>query len=513
VPDANDLLTGFADEQSFGLFMEGLRSLQQYEDEATQLHPQKTALAITMHSATASLRECTSRYPDDLLPAFYLGVALGMRNQEVYVQRLVELKSEVTACGRWLAYEDEARELATPRNAETPVATAERDGRRLAARERARENKALAQPFGDLNERPWPLLEEASRLFDSLTKNPVSEEFASVATYNLAQVWARRGSRAERHYLSEAVSILAAQRMPDLATLRGELIQQEQALASMSRFFQFRRRPYLDHLRSLQEKISFCIQFDALRESLNIRLAALSARFYFERALASARDVDAEINSIDTPSLDPGFKADLRADYLTKMGYAYYEFAFNRDLHDFILAHPALITPLGIPARSSPSAHAFLNLAAANFTMALELKDCWNPAQIYLALVRQIQVGVAEARKELLEQDKKASLGPFQTRLAACQRDIDSVSRQERDTLDDTESRSLAQQKVKLIDQRDVIKAAIEPLAGDFDRRIADTDRDKQLFSREADALFAALQGLPWPPPPPQAGDSKFGDG
>jgi hypothetical protein len=83
----------FSDEESFGLFMEGLRALQLYEDEASKEHPTKSNLERWMQDALDSLRDGVSHYSADLLPRFYLGVALSMRNQEVYVVRLQQVNS------------------------------------------------------------------------------------------------------------------------------------------------------------------------------------------------------------------------------------------------------------------------------------------------------------------------------------------------------------------------------------------------------------------------------------
>jgi hypothetical protein len=507
VPDNNNNVLagplGFTDEHCFGLFMEGLRALQQYEDEAAGEHPCKDTLARTMGSALSCFRQCVSRYSDDYLPVFYLGVALSMKNQEVYVDRLVELTSELTAFGRMLQFEDEAIALSVIPAQESNENKTLRESKLSFTNDRADEDRAIAQPFRDLGKRPWPLLEEAARLFLTLTDGPVPEELHRVAVYNLAQVWARRGSRDELDFLRGALNVIYRETLPTFAQLTQQVDACELAYQSASQLpgnglarFSAKKK-YLrqksmaqarQSVRSAYEAIALSIQFDTLRESLNVRLAAFAATDKLLQAITAANTVDDSIK--DTNLLDPGFKADLRADYLTRTGYAKYEFASIRELHVAIRVTPDLATALGVPT-DGPSARFFLDSAAEDLTIALELKEHWNPAQIYLALVRRIQAGMAEARAIMSRNEQDLVLA-----------DDRSAQAEVEDALDDLlgkDQEAIMKAAHKIVENRkklNEIKARIEKKSQGFKRQIDASEREQKRFAREADALFNALQGV-----------------
>ncbi len=402
---------GFTDEESFGLFIEGLRCLQLYEDETVKDRPAKSNLERTMQTALACFRQCTSRYPDDLLSFFYLGVALSMKNQEVYVDRLVDLKAELTAFGHALAFEDEVKLLLIAATAEAdPTKKKKLESKKQFAEERGLEERAVAQPFLEIGDRSWPLLEEAARLFGGLTEDPTPVHLQRVAAYNLAQVYARRG----RDYLRGALSAISTT-LPTIESLTNDIAQYEleykaisQArqplLARITSKAEQQRRQSLDQVRrkihSCHEGIALNIQFDTLRASLNVRLAALGAHDNLLQGIEFTTKVD---DKITDAQLDPDFKADLRADFLTKTGYEKYEFADNLPLHDYITQHPEEMKPLAIP--TPITARFFVDDAGRDLMIALELKEHWNPAQIYLALIRRVQSGMAEARSELRKFD------------------------------------------------------------------------------------------------------------
>ncbi len=499
---------GFTDEHCFGLFMEGLRALQQYEDEAAGEHPCEDTLARTMGSALGCFRECVSRYSDDCLPVFYLGVALSMKNQEVYADRLVELTPELTAFGRVLQFEDEVNALSVIPAQEPDASKTLREDKLSFAKDRAEEDRVIAQPFRDLGNRPWPLLEEASRLFLSLTEGPVPTELRRVAIYNLAQVYARRGSRDELDYLRGALNVIYSETLPDLAQLTQqvetcELAYQSAsqlpgtALARFSAKKKFLRQRSIAQarqaVRSAYEAIALSIQFDTLRESLNVRLAAFEATDNLLQAITAANTVDDSIK--DTKLLDPGFKADLRADYLTRTGYAKYEFASIRELHAAIPTKPGLAAALGIPA-AGPSARFFLDSAAEDLSIALELKEHWNPAQIYLALVRRIQAGMAEARAEMFRNEQDLVLADDR----AAQAEVEDAVKD----LLSKDSATIVKTADKIVENRKKIKeidARIDKKSQVFKRQIDASEREQKRFAREADALFNALQGISPKPP------------
>jgi hypothetical protein len=383
----------FSDEESFGLFMEGLRALQLYEDEALKEQPTRKNLRRWMEDALDSLRDCISHYPVDLLPRFYLGVALSMRNQEVYVARLQQVSSACVAAGRYLAYRDMSHDPEFP--------SLDREF----AIQRAGEESEVARPYWELGHRPWPLLKEASDFFQSLLSAP-NIGLQRVAAYNLAQIYGRRGPE----FLEQGINVLdAAEAKPTSESAHNK----DQATAT-------KRLNFLDSLnllfsstpdRKSEERVrledtALDVQFACLRESFKVRLSArdtASAPNNFKEIYAKFKAVGDRIEmaaDID----DPAYKRDLQADFLTKLGYVDYERALN----------PALTSP-------SLTATDCLEQASASFLTALEQKEHWNPAQIYLATVRRIQSGVAEAflqhahwhlrtaqseRRELLERER-----------------------------------------------------------------------------------------------------------
>lgn len=542
--NVSDGLLPFTDEESFGLFIEGLRSLQQYEDEAARQRPLKTELGRTMHSALTCFRQGTSRYPDDLLSAFYLGVALSMKNQEVYVDRLVELKTELMAFGRFLEFEDVAKTLsaaidtkagedkkeelknkqelvkdhagereahAHPADADIHIKKRMKENKEFATR-RAKEEKTSAQPFLDLAKRPWPLLEAASRLFKSLTESDASAELKLVASYNLAQVLARRGSKDAQKHLKDALDVIHKSTLPTvhhLTATAAALKAQYTALRQPPKNAKPRPSPSalnarepLEDLRrkihSVYETMALVIQFEALRETLNLRIAAFHKGTNVEPAVAAVKAVEKSIE--DTQLFDPGFKADLLADYLTKTGYGKYESAFNHELHLAVPGDPSIAKAMGFPDGSSPSARFFLDKAAQDFTLALELKEYWNPAQIYLALVRRIQAGMAEARTELLKHDRDLALAPYTKQKADAEAELEKLSARKAraETAKDTDERlRLTDEESGQLKKKKESEAKLDKKGSGFDRQIAGSDGEKQRFCREADELFAALQGIP----------------
>jgi hypothetical protein len=502
---------GFTSEHCFGLFMEGLRSLQQYEDEAAVEHPAKDTLTRTMNSALSCFRECVSRYSDDCLPIFYLGVALSMKNQEVYVDRLVELALELTAFGRRLQFDDEVNLLSIPPGPETLEGKQMREDKLEFATNRSEEDTALAQPFCELGKRPWPLLEEASRLFGLLTEGEVPAGLRRVAVYNLAQVYSRRGSREELDYLRGALNVIYQETLPEMAALTQQIATGEanyrtasqmptSTLARFSMKKKTQRQKAADDakqsIRSAYETIALSIQFDTLRESLNVRLAAFEATDHLLAAVQAADTVDRDIKN--KVLLDPGFKADLRADYLTRTGYAKYEFASIRNLHTFIPTEPDLVKALAIPP-SGPSARFFVDSAAECLTIALELKEHWNPAQIYLALVRRLQAGMAEARAEMLRNEQELALADDTANEVKLTDQIKSD--RERLASDSRAPESLESDIVKNRKKLKEIEARIEKKSQLFQRQIDVCDREQKRFAHEADTLFNALQGVSPAPP------------
>lgn len=510
----------FTDEESFGLFVQGLRSLQQYEDAAATERPLKDELDRTMQSALRSFRDCTSRFSSDLLPFFYLGVTLSMKNQDAYVDRLVELTAELTAFGRSLAFEDEAKvlEIIPPRESDKTQREAKRDF----AKKHAHEQKNFAQPFFDLAHRSWPLLEASSRLFQSLTDNPanpVPQDLQRVARYNLAQVLARRGSQEgkESSYLADALRAVEDQSLEDIAKLESDAKHKENKYREFSQLpksvwkrnwppAREKREQELKTLRreirSIYETIALIFQFRALRETLKLRIAALDPGPSLALAAHAVESVKEEIQK--TRLFDPSFKADLLADFLTKTGYAKYEFASNRHLQQYVATDHHTAKALKVVHTSSPNASFFMAQAATDLTMALELKEYWNPAQIYLALVRRIQAGMSEALSDLAKYDKASALADDVKEKARAEHDIEDSSAQESKAAqnkDSAEMKEFGSKKLKHLERLDEITARMGITSIKHDRQIADHDREAKRCANEADALFRSLRGFPSPAP------------
>src|SRR5262249_9307055 len=76
--------------------MEGLRSLQQYEDEASKggaTPPRAETLRQRLDGAATYLAECVTTYPQDLLPRYYYGTVLALQAQ---VEGARQLRDDVT---------------------------------------------------------------------------------------------------------------------------------------------------------------------------------------------------------------------------------------------------------------------------------------------------------------------------------------------------------------------------------------------------------------------------------
>jgi hypothetical protein len=438
---------GFSDVESFGLFMEGLRSLQRYEDETSREQPRKSKLERWMQDSLECFRQCVSQYFNDPMPRFYMGVALAMRNQEVYVMRLQQFAPECVAAGRALAFRDLMRD--------PKLNSPERDR----AQQRYLTESEAARPYSDLDCRPWPLLEEASRMFKSLHSE---QSLQRVADYNLAQVYARRGTR---KYLLLGLERLLPANPPQPPV--PQLAQPAQ--------------PAL-------EETCLNLQFDCLRESLNVRLciAENADPAAFDAAFAKFKDIE---KLIDDDIRDLAYKADLTADFLTKRGFVHYERALSKKLTE---------PDNGADPSPNPTAEQCLNEATVQLTAALELKQHWNPAQIYLALVRRLQSGMAEAHSEFI---------PFQIEQAKSRlRGKNTVLEAKIKEIQDGRLRSESDRDIsgKMDKETAELKLQIKELGaaiGSLERSREEQPQKRKLYSDEADELFAVLQGNPWPPP------------
>jgi tetratricopeptide (TPR) repeat protein len=83
----------FTKAESFQLFMEGLRSLQSYDEEADKDQPSdEDILNERLCKAEEFFRKCFDNYPRDILPRYYLGLVLSIRGQ---IEQARQLRSEL----------------------------------------------------------------------------------------------------------------------------------------------------------------------------------------------------------------------------------------------------------------------------------------------------------------------------------------------------------------------------------------------------------------------------------
>jgi hypothetical protein len=181
------------------------------------------------------------------------------------------------------------------------------------------------------------------------------------------------------------------------------------------------------------------------------------------------------------PDLNPPTRRDLIADHLTQEGYIYLDFATERFSID-----------------SSPNFEHLLEKAAQDFTAALDIKPNWNPAQVYLALTRLIQSGLAAAHIDFL-QYKKA---------------IDSQHTPKPDNPQaGGENAAAAKQhgrKDSQAEQTAPAVAATDPAPLSYpDRQLEKWQEQKEFFSRKAADLFAALEGDSCPQPASSSPQAK----
>jgi hypothetical protein len=493
----------FTDEESFGLFMEGLRFLQLYEDEASREQPRKLFLDRRMQDSLDRLRRCVSQYASDPLPRFYFGVVLAMRNQEVFVIRLQSLPSACVALGRHLAFRDLSRD--------STLSPAQRKD----AGERSSKELQKAHPFRELDHIPWPLLEEASRMFRSLlsandsppaplslpSKLSLPSELALpseppaddpnlrlVSSYNLAQIYGRRGGK---EFLKRGLDALDRENPAGVYRAQPPIDPQKPVQVSKA-------TPESAN-KAKPERAAMDLQFDCLRESLTARLVMFRnpKKEVFEAAFKKFQDVGVRIEE-SVHAL--AFKADLKADFFTKEGYIYYERALNRALTD-----------------PSVTAERCLTLAAERLNAALELKDHWNPAQIYLALIRRIQSGIADAHATWERAKKEQVKSECALERDRLQREIAEIETHNQRQMPGEDASQWRDRIGKSIADTEARKLRIHDLTFEIaqkeislDQNVAERQWQQEQFSTDADQLFAVLQGQPWSPLPTPP---KYGDG
>jgi hypothetical protein len=82
----------FTEAESFCFFIEGVRALQLYDNEADQPQPEQQVLKATLHEAEEKFRKCVERYSKDILPLYYFGIVASLKGQ---VEQACQLKQEL----------------------------------------------------------------------------------------------------------------------------------------------------------------------------------------------------------------------------------------------------------------------------------------------------------------------------------------------------------------------------------------------------------------------------------
>ena len=345
----------FTSSESFGLFAEGLRALQEYGDQSDSPSPQRQKLQALLQEALDCLQECASEYPEDLLSRFYYGLALTIDNQQLYVERLYACRDSFAAWGRLLDLRDKSGPIEPERFTQEESQLA-----------------AQARPAQDLGNETWDKLNQAADLFDDLANYPIPS-LQQAAAYNLAIVYSRLGKTDD---LEKAIKLLENLGAPDA-----------DVLARVSERLSTKRRRRGDELRALSLQAGFEKEIMSCRLAVRRAVPAdnptgadrSAARQAYETA---SHNLDTAFAGILSAHLDEGIRLDLAAEFLTKRGYLQYDLATSAG------------APILLPGESSRT---HLEKARNFLNDALVRKNHWNPAQVYLALVLQVMGETKEA--------------------------------------------------------------------------------------------------------------------
>jgi tetratricopeptide (TPR) repeat protein len=83
----------FTAAESFRLFMEGVRSLQLYDEEADKKQANQELLNQHLRDTETFFQKCVDDYPKDILPLYYSGIVLSLKGQ---VEQARQLQQELT---------------------------------------------------------------------------------------------------------------------------------------------------------------------------------------------------------------------------------------------------------------------------------------------------------------------------------------------------------------------------------------------------------------------------------
>jgi hypothetical protein len=336
----------FTSVESCASFLEGLRKLHDYELETGKSSPSQERLRQLLDCANENLGDCVRRYPDDRIPHFYYGIVLTMKNQDYYANKVHERIDSLFAQGRLMALRESLPKAWAGLDPESDPWPQDLEGPNGPHAEYLRLKQA-ATPFATLVKEKWPLLAKAAEQFESVQeKGP--EQLKNTAVYNLAQVLGRRG---EVDCLQAGLQALGEIDLPS-----------------------DRSNPDRSH-----DEIALALQIEILARHLRARLliGRKGSRAEFDQSWDALEQMD---DAITNSGLSTAYKIDLHADYLVKSGYVLYDQAIQNCFTDS-------------PADS-------LQGAATRFSDALDVKKSWNQAQLYLAIAKAIQSGIAESHEE-----------------------------------------------------------------------------------------------------------------
>jgi hypothetical protein len=267
----------FSAPESFGLFMEALRDLQIYADDSAQSVPDAAKLEEHLDSALEALTRCHQEFPDDLLPRYYLGISLTMKNQHLYAKSLLQ-----------------------------QIAGATRNQSSLPP---AGPSQSIVRAL--LASRPWPLLDRAISLFEQVIRYGYAD-LAQAAQFNLAHVYAKRDGEGDLQQSLDLLSSIPASRRPSpplpmqlrlRVFLQGKLREKREAQA-----------------RAYRESIARSFQASTLTAAVQARLALQSGSEAEYRSCA--QELEAIRRDVErTEELNPEAKHDLLADSWTKSGF------------------------------------------------------------------------------------------------------------------------------------------------------------------------------------------------
>lgn len=305
----------FTSPESFGLFMEALRDLQTYTEESEQSAPNAAGLEEHLDSALEALLHCHQGFPGDLLPRYYLGIALTMKNQHLYAKSILEEISKGTSADG---------STSTSVVSETIL-------------------NAVFAP------RPWPLLDRAINLFGQVIHDGYSV-LEQAAKFNLAHVYAKRDGRGD---LEKSLEFLVE--IPTRSRPARPLTSYLGPWGFVAKFLQKR---YAADERAYREAVALAFQARTLTSAVRARQAIQSDNeASYSTCLEVLEALRGEINQ--TTDLDPEPKHDLMADSCTKSGFVIllHAIAHNKEASELKVAEESLdraldYKPFWIPAQT-----------------------------------------------------------------------------------------------------------------------------------------------------------------